>query len=325
MKYYLSVLLSFFCLLVLCRCSSGDQRQENQQILSAPPYATVTDSIKKFPGNAALYIERGTLLSQNNHHEIATADYKKAWELKPDESTALQYISNMLVVNKTREAVVLLKDCITRYPNDPEFRRRLSELYEQTEQYQKALDLNEEILRRDSSNFESWFAKGKLLIALKDTMGAIQALEQSYKLQPVNYTGSALASIYASRHDPRALSLCDEMIKKDSSGTFTDAYFIKGIYYSDTRQYKAAVVQFDECIRRDWKFTDAYVEKGIVIYEQKLYDSALHIFSMAATVSNTIADPYFWIGRCYEATGKKDQAITNYQRALALDPNFVQA
>jgi len=46
---------------------------------------------------------------------------------------------------------------------------------------------------------------------------------------------------------------------------------------------------------------------------------------MTATVSNTDADAYYWMGRCFEATGKKDDAITNYQRALALDRTFSEA
>ena len=59
--------------------------------------------------------------------------------------------------------------------------------------------------------------------------------------------------------------------------------------------------------------------------EQKQFDEALKIFNMAATVSNTDSDAYFWMGRCYEAINQKDKAIENYQRALALEPNFYEA
>ena len=86
-----------------------------------------------------------------------------------------------------------------------------------------------------------------------------------------------------------------------------------------------AIVQFDSCVQRDWKFTDAYIEKGIALFKQRNFDRALHTFQMAATVSNTSPDAYYWIGRCYEATSKKDEAILNYERALALDRNFLEA
>jgi tetratricopeptide (TPR) repeat protein len=82
---------------------------------------------------------------------------------------------------------------------------------------------------------------------------------------------------------------------------------------------------FNECIRRDWKFTDAYIEKGIVLHDLKKYDSALKVFTMAATISNTNPDAWYWMGRCYEALGNKDLALVNYQRALAIDKKFGEA
>src|SRR5882724_8162601 len=270
-------------LIVACGCGGGGfKKQDVQKILLHPPYASVTDSIQQFPDNPDLYTERGTLLSQNNKHEIATADFKKAWDLKPNDTTALQYISNLLMINKTKDAVSFLKDCITRFPENVNFHRRLGELYEQSGQYDKALEQNDEILRKDSSNFEAWYTKGQLLVALKDTLGGIKALEHSYELQPVNNTGLAIAIIYAERHDQKALVLCDEMIRNDSSGLLVEPYYVKGVYFSGVKQYKAAIAQFDESIKRDWKFTDAYDDNGIVLFDQKLYDSALHVFTMAA-------------------------------------------
>ena len=46
---------------------------------------------------------------------------------------------------------------------------------------------------------------------------------------------------------------------------------------------------------------------------------------MAATVTNTNPDAYFWMGRCYEALKDKEQARENYERALSLDKSFYQA
>src|SRR6266700_2458817 len=217
-----------FCLLavsmsILYGCVNRNKKDDSSKILSELPYAPVTDSIAQFPQNVALHLERATLLSQHNRHELATADYKKAWELNPGANTALQYISNLLVTDRARDAVALLKECITKCPASTEFHRRLSEVYEQTGQTHKALEQYDELLRKDSSDFESWFEKGKLLSLLKDTAAAIEALKHSYALQPINYTGVALANLYASKRDPQALVLCDELIRKDSSGTSTDA------------------------------------------------------------------------------------------------------
>jgi tetratricopeptide (TPR) repeat protein len=311
-------------ILLLTSCELAD-KDDAQKILHTAPYAVYTDSINQFPQNNSLYTKRAFLLSQNNKHELATADYKKAWELKPGSTTALQYISNLLLTDKTGEAIKLLKESIAAWPDDLELRRRLSEIYMQIGQDDKALEEIDGLLMKDSLNFETWFERGELLGKIKDTVGAIYSLERSYALQPINYTGIPLANLYANKKDPRALSVCDSLISRDTTGILNDVYYIKGVYYSDTRQYDKALEQFNECIRRDWKFVDAYIEKGIIYFEEKKYTEALDIFVMAATVSNTNADAYYWMARCYEATGKKDQAITNYQRALALDKTFTDA
>ena len=67
------------------------------------------------------------------------------------------------------------------------------------------------------------------------------------------------------------------------------------------------------------------MKKGIIMYERKQYDEALKVFNMTITVSNTDADGYYWLGRTYEATGKIQDAIENYERAIALDRTFTEA
>jgi tetratricopeptide (TPR) repeat protein len=160
---------------------------------------------------------------------------------------------------------------------------------------------------------------------MKDTARALAALEQAYRIQPVGTYGATLADLYAESRNAKALDICDRMIRKDSTRESTDPFFIKGIYYSNTKQYKAAIVQFDSCIHRDWKFTEAYIEKGISLFDQKRWDEAMAIFNKALGVSNADPDAYYWIGRCYEAMGRKEDAIEYYERAAALDKSFIEA
>jgi tetratricopeptide (TPR) repeat protein len=310
----------------LCSCNGGTNEKESaEKVLSSPPYTGLTDSIKQFPQNQDLYLQRAVLLSQNNRHELAMTDYKKAWEMKPEQHIALQYVSNLMLVNRPEEAVKLLKESLTKWPGNPDLHRRLSEIYTQVGETKKAIAQYDEWAQQDSLNFEVWYEKGVLLAQLKDTPAAIQALEKSYHVQPINYNGLALASLYAATLNPKVITICDDLIRKDTSGIINDVLYLKGSFYSDTKQYDKAMVMFNECISHDWKFADAYIEKGIVLYELKHYDSALKVFTMAATVANINPDAWYWMGRCYEVLGNKDLALVNYQRALAIDRKFTEA
>ena len=312
--------------LLLAGCDFGDTKGNNaDKIMASPRYKMLTDSISRFPNDPRPYAERGLFLSQNNYHELATADYKKAWELNPEEPMALEYVNNLMLVNQPREAIAFLKECIANWPQSTDLHRRLSEIYEQINQPARALAQYDELLQQDSLNFEAWYNKGILLARLKDTAAAIDALERSYAAQPIYYNGITLAGYYATTENPKTPALCDELIAKDQTGAMPDAHFVKGLYYSYTHKYDTALALFNECIARDWRFADAHVEKGIIFFDRKNYEEALKIFKTAVTVANTNADAFFWMGRTYEETGQKDLAVQNYKRALALDASYREA
>ena len=308
-----------------CNDGSGDQSDQKKNLLSGPLFASLTDSIHRFPNDAALYLRRAQLLSQNNAPQIAYDDYKKSWSLNPIQEAGLPFAANLAILGKTAERLELLRDCMQKFPENPEFKRLAGEAYIEEGKSKMALELYNNMLKKDSSDFESWYEKGLLLEQLQDTLEAIAALKKAYQLQPVNTYALELAHVYAESKNSLALKLCDEVISRDSSREMTDPFFIKGIYYSNTMQYNKAIVQFDSCISRDWKFTEAYIEKGVAFFKQKNYDEALNTFRMAGTVSNTDADAYYWMGRCYEAVNKKEEAIICYEKALGLDRNFDEA
>jgi tetratricopeptide (TPR) repeat protein len=206
-SYWLIVILG----ISLTGCDFSDKKGNPGDILHAPPYASLTDSISRFPDEPRLYAERALRLSQNDLHELATADYKKAWELNPVEGMALEYVNNLMLVNKPGEAIGLLNDCIKKWPQSIDLRRRLSEIYEQIGQHARAVAQYDEMLQTDSTNFEAWYNKAILLSRLRDTAGAIAALERSYAAQPIYYNGITLAGFYAKQLNPKTPALCDEL------------------------------------------------------------------------------------------------------------------
>jgi tetratricopeptide (TPR) repeat protein len=309
-------------------CNNHSEKQDKQTaILHHAPYLPITDSLDRAKGDeaAGLYYRRAELLSHNNLHELAVDDYRHAWDLRPDEMTGFRFATTLSIIGQADRAAQLLKDCEKKFPDNPSFPAMLAELYQQADKWHDALGVYDAMLEKDSTDFEAWYEKGLLLEKARDTAGALAALGKAYGLQPTNTYGLELAHLYAEHRNPAALPICDAILKKDSAHELLDPLFIKGIYFSNTTQYKKAIVQFDSCIRRDWKFTDAYLEKGIALYEQKQYDTAMSTFLLTVRISNTSADAYFWVGRCYEATGLKDQAVLYYRQALALDKDFTEA
>lgn len=306
----------------------GCQEKENSQreeLLQKPPYKIFSDSLREYPKRVDLYLSRALLFSQNNFHELATPDYKKAWELQPDETCGMELSANLMMTNDTLGALSILNTCKNKFPDNETFYKRLSEIYIAIGKPAEALAEYDALLARDSANFTAYFEKGLVELQIKDTLKAIRSLEHSYALQPTMNTALTLANIYSLRMDPRVLTLCDAVLSRDSLTKNTDALFLKGIYYSDKKQFDKAIRMFDGCINNDWTFTDAYIEKGLVHFEQKKWEEALKIFEKATNVSSTNADAYYWLGRTYESMGKATEASENYRVALSLEPDFHEA
>jgi tetratricopeptide (TPR) repeat protein len=323
----LSLLLIVGLMAAACNGNDSNAKEGEATVLKRPPYAGITDSIHQSgkDDKAGLYYRRAELLSRNNLHELAAADFLKAWQLHPDEPTGLRYAATLNIIGQPQKAIRLLQECRTKFPGNTNFSNMLGDLYQQAGQTKQALQLYNDMLFKDSLDFEAWYEKGLLLERAQDTASALEALRKAYALQPVRTYALELAHLYAENRNGAAIELCDAILRKDSAHELIDPLFIKGIYYSNTGQYKQAIAQFDSCILRDWKFTDAHLEKGIVLFHEKKYKEAGEAFLMTVKVSNTFPDGYFWLGRCYEATGQKDEAILYYQQALALDKDFTEA
>ena len=77
-------------------------KNDKVSVLSKPPFAALTDSIKQYPNNTRLLLQRAEMLSQHDLHELAYNDYRQAWARDSSEGVAMAYISNLFLVNKPR-------------------------------------------------------------------------------------------------------------------------------------------------------------------------------------------------------------------------------
>src|SRR5688500_13551540 len=207
-------LLPFLGLLLVCGgCNLSDTNDANtSKIFRDPPFKSITDSINESPDNADLYLKRAQLLIQKKHTDLAVNDYEKAWELRPDETTALYYTASMFMAGKESEAIALLKECIKIYTDNPEFAIMISKAYLQTGQTELALKQYDLLLAKDPENFEALYERGRILAELKDTANAIASLEKAYALQPLQIFGIALANLYAETSHPKSIRLYHEHI-----------------------------------------------------------------------------------------------------------------
>jgi len=228
--------------------------------------------------------------------------------------------------NRSDDALNLLRSAVKQYPDSMRLRAQLASRLRENGDLSGALRETGIILAKDSLNPGILQFQAELLLDRKDTAEAIRAFEKIARANPESETLYSLAYLYAKTGNSVALRLCDTMIARMSrQHPKGDPYFIRGVYHLRTGNEDLALKSFNQSINIDHTMMQAYTEKGKLLFRRKQYKEAHSVFRLAATVSNTYADAYYWQGKCQQALGNNSEAADLYRKALALDPELTEA
>ena len=320
MKYSVFV----FALIIIFSCNNSAV-EETDSLLKGEPYTSLTDSIQLQPTNARLYYQRGALLLQNQQFTRAEKDLKKAWSLKPDEQNALG-LANILRRKNTDSAIVFIQQALTKLPESIALKISLARGYQQKGSFEKAIIICNEVITQYPGQLDALQLKAELLQAENKNDEALATLETAYSYAPGDAElAHSLAFAYAESKNQKAIALSDSLIEADKEGKHAEPYYFKGVYYANVGNKTGALVFFNQAIQHDYYFLDAYMEKGSLFFDAKNYKEALETFQLAARVSPTFAEAYYWMGKTKEAIGSKEEAKSDYQRAYGLDKSLKEA
>ncbi|MEP6595987.1 MAG: tetratricopeptide repeat protein [Ginsengibacter sp.] len=218
-----------------------------------------------------------------------------------------------------------LKKAVAQYPDSLLLVENLIEYYRNNGNYNTAINITDDALKKDSENVELWDIKGTLLYENGDTLKSIKAYETAINIYPLPEYIISLGTLYAQTKNHKALTMADALLIADRAKAQREALFIKGLYYAYTSNKQKAINFFDSCIGIDYTYMFAYREKAIALYDINKYEDALQVLTRAITIQNSFDEGYYWRGRCYEKLDKRQDAIENYQMALLYDKNFIEA
>jgi tetratricopeptide (TPR) repeat protein len=303
--------------------SCGGSNGEEEEVLDNPIYASINDSIKKFPKNDSLLVERGVRLAMQKQTELSIKDLKNAWQINQSEKNGYALSQQLINGGKLNDAQLLLTQLIKLYPQNIIFYERLGQVYEQQGQPQNAIAQYDMILSKVPDAYEIMAAKGSAYEQLNKADEAITWYKKAYDGLPSLAIGVPLAYLYAETKNTGTPAFCDLLAKNTPADSRNaDPQCIKGAYYNNIGNKQAALQAFNDAIKIDEQNGEAILEKGIIEYDLKQYDNALKTLLLCETLLVREAEVKYHIGKCFEAKGNKSEAQLYYERALALDKNF---
>lgn len=215
---------------------------------------------------------------------------------------------------------------LDKNPDSIGLRLRLVDALDSLGAYNRALGQMDSLIRKDSLNYGLWYRKALLQENTHDTMGALKSYRYAIRIYPSPDAMLGAANLLAEKKDSIALVICRQVNELHIGREYAaHTSFITGVYYARKGNQQKALDAFNTCIANDFHYAEAYMEKGFIYFDTKKFPEALQVFQTLATVRNTYPDAYYWMAKCYEAMNKKAEAISNYQRALALDSKLKEA
>lgn len=200
----------------------------------------------------------------------------------------------------------------------------------------------EAAVQKDSQHVQAWCQLGIAQAQNEKESPAIRALEQTLKLDPTNLTAlMGLAISYTNEgYDSTAYRTLERWLatkypeiispnKLTPEGDFgfTDRHIL---HEKVTDLFiRAAQLSPDG----DHMDPDVQVGLGVLFYGAEEYDKAVDCFeaALATTETGTTNEPHqahlLWnrLGATLANSGKSEEAIAAYEKALTLNPNFVRA
>ena len=121
----------------------------------------------------------------------------------------------------------------------------------------------------------------------------------------------------------------------EENQSFPDVYNMLGVIFHDQGALEKARQAFDAALKLNPAYTDAALNLAVVLNDLGRYGEAREVYSAALTrgraepgqldpfVRGKITNLYAGLGDAWAASGRLDEAIGEYVRALELSPTFV--
>ena len=298
------------------------------------------EKLGKVKGENIELLEKIALMHFNiKNWDEALIAYRKLIDLEGSQSTNYLHYQNRyceILIHKgqTQEAIEILSNLITDFPNEDSLAYTLAQAYVSLGEYEKAVDMYEnlinnlppeqtEILRNFISRIISaWamdlFNQGEYNKAFDKFMEGLKYDENNseiyYKLGRCNCEIKSYQD--AIGHFKRAISISPQESKY---------YFGLGYAYDEIGDIKNSKTAFFDAINIDPLNIQARKAYAISLTKELEYSNAIEQFQEILKSLPDDADTMYNLALASELTGDKDTAIQFYKNALTVQPEHEEA
>jgi tetratricopeptide (TPR) repeat protein len=303
----------------------------------AEAVADFTRALELEQANARPYLKRAEALLQIKRRDEALADLNHASELEPNNVTVyLQRAHLLLEMGRPQHALADQNRALELDPQDPEVHSNRGNILNALGQHQEALAEFDAALRLNSHYAPAYLNRGHVYYALRQFEHALEDYTRAIDLAPrirQAYSSRGNALTMLGRYE-EALESHSRAIELDPSHALS--YNNRSGTWIQMDRYTEALADLYRAIELDPSLAISYencgnvyrilFQNGKALANIKDFSrsnpklaSAIEYFGRTLAASEPFEEKAFDLARISE------QALVDFNRALELNPNFVQA
>lgn len=277
-----------------------------------------TDQAQK----AILWDRLGNVYRLRNEPQPAIEAYQEAAGFDPRYAAPWYSLGNVYaMLAQDQEAIAAYRRAIELNPAEAWPYHHLALVYENRQAYPPAAALYRQAIdrhRTDSDRAVSWDSLGNVYSSWGQYPQAIQAFEEAVRLNPqFALPWNSLGDVYSAVGDyPKAIEAYRQAIALDPN--YAWSYNNLGLVYEKIREYDLAIATYRQVLDRQTEAQDRAVSwnsLGDVYLALNREKEAVTAYEQAIALDPDYVWPYNSLGGIYEKRGQYDYAYALYQQA----------
>ena len=278
------------------------------------------------PDYVQAQVNRGDTLRGMGRLDDARLSYEAALSDSPTDKTILRKLARVIRdLGFSEEALRLLQTQALQELDSADELMQLSELLQDTENYEAALEALSRILRREPNNAMCHFKSGILRHLLNRPFEALDSFHTAISLKPdwteaYNNISVVLCSI--ERAD-EAIAVLNAALSIGEGSS--EIYFNRGKALQQAKRYEDAIESYSLAISLDNKNAELHNNKGTALHRLNQFEEAICDYEKALELAPNYVKSWNNKGLALQDLFKFDDALINFNRATDIDPEYAEA
>lgn len=325
MKYFRYLFFFSLCCIAACNNVSTEPEQAAFVPSGDPTINEVSALILQQPDDPTLYAHRARLYYKKDGYDEAIQDLQRALTLDTANVDYHHLLADVYMdYFRSRLALRTMERAAALHPERIPTLLKLSEFQYILKQYEASFATIDKILQLEPRNPDAYFMMGMNFKDAGDTTRAINSFQTTVEIEPIQVDAWInLGQLHSSIDSPLAERYFDNAIE-EAPGAIIPLH-AKADFFRDQGKLEEAIALYKEINRLDRQYEEGYFNTGLIYFKQDSIEKAYEHFNMAVEVYPLYVKGYYYRGLTAELLGRSSQAKADYQQALNLAPDYLEA